>query len=49
MYQVAKNTPVKDQDKQIDAAVSKLKTRFKTEDEYKKRAAGTGTQREGPA
>lgn len=36
MYQVAKNTPVKDQDKQIDDAVGRLKARFKTEDEYKK-------------
>lgn len=36
MYQVAKNTPVKDQDKQINDAVGRLKTRFKTEDEFKK-------------
>ncbi|MDK9717677.1 MAG: peptidylprolyl isomerase [Trichlorobacter sp.] len=36
MYQVAKNTPVKDQDKQINDALGRLKARFKTEDEYKK-------------
>jgi len=36
MYQVAKNTPVKDQDKQINDALGRLKTRFKTEDEFKK-------------
>ena len=36
MYQVAKNTPVKDQDKQINDALGKLKARFKTDDEYKK-------------
>jgi peptidyl-prolyl cis-trans isomerase C len=36
MYQVAKNTPVKDQDKQITDAIARLKTRFKTEDEFKK-------------
>ncbi|WP_277058460.1 peptidylprolyl isomerase [Trichlorobacter lovleyi] len=34
MYQVAKATPVKDLDKKIDDAVTKLKARFKTNDEY---------------
>ncbi|MCE1225450.1 MAG: peptidylprolyl isomerase [Geobacteraceae bacterium] len=36
MYQVAKNTPVKDQDKQINDALGRLKTRFKTDEDYKK-------------
>jgi peptidyl-prolyl cis-trans isomerase C len=36
MYQLAQKTPVKDMDKQIHDAVAKLKTRFKTEDDYKK-------------
>jgi peptidyl-prolyl cis-trans isomerase C len=36
MYQVARKTPVKDQDKKIADAVAKLKTRFKTEDDFKK-------------
>ncbi len=34
MYQVAKATPVKDLDKKVDDAVAKLKTRFKTNEEY---------------
>jgi peptidyl-prolyl cis-trans isomerase C len=36
MFQVSQKTPVKDQDKQIEAAIAKLKARFKTEDDYKK-------------
>lgn len=36
MYQVAKNTPVKDQDKQISDALGRLKARFKTDEDYKK-------------
>jgi peptidyl-prolyl cis-trans isomerase C len=36
MYQVAQSTPVKEQDKQVDAAVAKLKARFKTAEEYQK-------------
>lgn len=35
MYQIAHNTPVKDMDKKIADAIAKLKTRFKTEDDYK--------------
>lgn len=36
MYQLAKTTPVKDLDKQIDDAVAKLKTRFTGDDAYQK-------------
>ncbi len=36
MYQIAEKTPVKDQDKKVADAVARLKTRFKTDDEYKK-------------
>jgi len=36
MYQVARKTPVKDQDKKVTDAVANLKTRFKTEDDFKK-------------
>lgn len=36
MYQVAQKTPVKDQDKKVADTVAKLKSRFKTEDEFKK-------------
>ena len=36
MYQVAQKTPVKDLDKQINDALAKLETRFKTKDDYKK-------------
>lgn len=44
MYQVARNTPVKELDKKIADAVAKLKTRFKTEDDFKK-----GLQEQGMA
>ena len=44
MYQVAQKTPVKDQDKKIADALAKLKTRFKTEDDFKK-----GLQEQGMA
>ena len=36
MYQVAQKTQVKDMDKKTADAVARLKTRFKTEDDYKK-------------
>jgi len=36
MYQVAQSTPVKEQDKKVDAAVAKLKARFKTAEEFQK-------------
>jgi len=36
MYQLAEKTPVADLDKKIDAAVVRLKGRFKTEEEFRK-------------
>lgn len=35
MYQVAKNTPFKDQQAQLEAALGKLKQRFKSDEEYR--------------
>lgn len=42
MYQLAQKTPLKDQDAQVEAAFTKLKARFKTDDDYKK-----GLQQQG--
>lgn len=36
MYQVAKATPVKDQDKKVADAIASLKTRFPSEEEFRK-------------